>query len=192
MAIRELQPRLQLSFHEFAETWCTLIEEFHSRGMHADIVEAGLRLSEEEQVVYAAELAAVLLFIAMESWNSRKRVSQDIRGKSTQAIVESLYELLYQGHAEENRELYQSRSQLFRQLSRNSADASPQKRQPELIGFARFLTAQVSTLPEQENLEVIQRLSILFIEASATFFRLASNSFPDLQGFGKTKFIVQK
>ncbi len=192
MAIKEMQPRLQLTSEEFAETWCALIEEYYQRGLSPDIIESCLHLSGDGAVHYTTELSMILLFIAMENWNSRKRISQDIRAKSTDAVVECYFNRMFGEAEQESYKVYDKRRMLFSQLCHHVADANPQKRQPELIGFARYLTAQVSERQEQQNVEAIQQLSILFIEAAATFFRFASNSFPDLQGFGKTKFIVQK
>lgn len=192
MALKEMQPRLQLSFEEFTDTWGTLIEEYCQRGIHLGAESNQPSLSDEELVHFNAELTAILLFIAVEIWNSRKRISSEIRQKSTESIAEKLYRRLYGQAAAEVRQVYEARRELFSQICHNVSNANPQKRQTELIGFARYLTAQVSDCPEQENLPFIQQLSILFMEAAATFFQLAENSYPDLQGFGKTKFIVQK
>jgi hypothetical protein len=193
MAIKEMSPRLQLSFDEYVETWRSLITEYYSRGLDQEITDDILCLDEEGLIRYSAEFSAVMLFIALSIWSSRKRISQSIRTAVDQAIVEKFYgELLKdEGLAGEYTEFYRAKAELFCRLL-NIRPENFKAKQNEIVGFARYMVAQASDKPEKKNLKSIEMLCVILAEAAKTFYQLAENSAPDAQFVGKTKFIVQK
>jgi len=194
MAIKELSPRLQLSFDEYVETWCSLITEYYSRGMDESITDGILTLDEQELTRYSAELSAVILFLALNAWTSRRRIAQAIRTKVEQAVIEGFYCGLFKDDelTAEYGKFYQVKSAMFCRILSNDGAANFKMRQNDIIGFARYTAAQVSDKPETENLKLIEKLSIVLAGAAGVFSQLAGNSAPDAQFVGKTKFIVQK
>ncbi len=196
MAFKEFSPKLQLSFDEYVETWRSLVMEYYMRGLEPSIADKELKLSEEGMIRYSMDLAAVVLIIAIRICKFRLRVSEDIRKRTSDAITKKFFMDL---HSRATAELlgeclsfYSSKYDIFKELCSNLSNPDAKKRQPELIGLARYLVAQVSALPEHENVRAIEQLGSLFIDASATCVRLAENSAVDNQMFGKLKFIVQK
>ncbi len=197
MAFREIRPKLQLTFDEFIQTWRALILEYYSRALDPGLTDRELELKEEGVLRYSMELSAILLSIALRAWNARKQISEQIRRQVSDAVVDSFYEKLFDREYQENRAEYaayfKSRYERFLQICPNIADKDERKRQAELIGLARYLVAQVSKKPEQENAQAIEQLGIVFFSAAPVFLAMASNSAPDVGTImGKPKFIVQK
>lgn len=194
MTIKELSPKLQLSFDEYIETWRSLITEYYSRGMDRSITDKIPRLDEQGLTRYSAELTAVMLFLALNAWASRKRIAQAVRTRVEQAVIEDFYRKIYieDDLTEEYKKFYDLKSALFSRLLSNADAANPKMKRSIIIGFARYLAAQVSDKPERDNLKLIESLSVILAEASGIFNQLAENSAPDAQIIGKTKFIVQK
>ncbi|HWQ77973.1 MAG TPA: hypothetical protein VN381_04115 [Anaerovoracaceae bacterium] len=194
MAFKELSPRLQLNFDEYVETWRSLITEYYAKGMDEDLTEDTLGLDEDGLARYSAELSTVILFLALNALASRKRISQEIRAKVEQAVIKSFYNALYQDDelTVEYVKFYHVKATLFSRLLSNAGAAEFNIRKNDIVGFARYLAAQVSEKPESGNLKAIEKLSAVLAEAAAVFSRLAAGSAPDAQLIGKTKFIVQK
>ena len=199
MAIKELSPRLQLNFDEYVETWRSLITEYYMRGMDENITAEDLDLDEQGLMRYSAELSAVILFLALNAWASRKRISQEIKTRVEQAIIGNFYGALYQDDelAEEYGKFYHVKAALFFRLlseagwtefngtkfkkSRALSSALPGilPRSIRKAGNPAILSRSKSSEPS-------------IAEASSVFSQLAANSAPDAQLIGKTKFIVQK
>lgn len=196
MKFKEITPKLQLSFDEYVETWDSIVREYYSRGLEAEITDKELSLNDEEVMKYSMELGAIVLIIALRILNSKTRMSEDIRNKISNAVIEKFYNNLYREVAAELREEYirffRSQYDIFNKICLNLADKDAKKRQPELIGLARYLAAQVSSRREKENVKAIEQISLIFIDEAATCFKLAQNSAVDNQILGKIKFVVQK
>ena len=116
--------------------------------------------------------------------------------KTSAAIIEKFYLVLHNDTTVEFKEefikFFNSKYDIFNEICSNLANKDAKKRQPELIGLARYLVAEVSDRQEKENAKAIERLSLLFIDTAATCLRLAENSAVENQMLGKVKFIVQK
>jgi hypothetical protein len=196
MKFKEITPKLQLSFDEYVETWDSIAKEYYSRGLEADITDKELSLNDEEVMKYSMELGTVVLIIALRILNSKTRMSEDIRNKISNAVIEKFYSSLYGEASAELREEYmrffRSQYDIFNKICLNLADKDAKKRQPELIGLARYIAAQISSRHEKENVKAIEQISLVFIDEAATCFRLAQNSAVDNQILGKIKFVVQK
>jgi len=196
MAFREISPKLQLSFCEFAETWRTLILEYYSRALDPELTDRALGLDAEGLLRYSTELAAVLLSLALRAWDAKKRIAEQIRRQTAAAITDSFLKEAFGPQYEENRDEYAAffrrKYELFVHICPNIASPDEKKRQNELIGLARYLAAQASGRPEEQNAAAIEALGVILLSAAAVFIRMAENSSPDLGIAGKPKFMVQK
>jgi hypothetical protein len=194
MAFREINPKLLLNFKEYVETWVALIQEYHQRGVSDDGIFTALDLGREAAMRFSMELSSMLLVIAMRAWNA-KRIKEEMKSLVAQAVVEKTYRAVFAQDEETLsacKEFYQMRYGMFAELAPDDVKSEKQIR-AQLIGFARYVVAQCSERPEEENTQVIERLSVLLIAAAGSFKRLTNNSTPDLNTvFGKPRFIVQK
>ena len=195
MKFGEISPKLLLTFNEFADTWVKLVQEYYQRAVSNDEIYTPLELKEEGAMRFSMELGSVLLVIAMRAWR-KKRIQKDgVTELVEQAVIEKTYRAIF---AEDDetlsacKEFYEARYRMFDQLAPNVAKGEKQIRS-NLIGFARYVISQSSDKTEEENVAVIERLSVLLIAAAASFKRLTDNSTLDPNTvFGKPKFIVQK
>ncbi len=194
MAFREISPKLLLNFNEYVETWVTLIREYHQRGISNDEIFTALGLEQEAAVRFSMELGSMLLVIAMRAWNA-KRIKDEMKTLVSQAVVENAYRAVFADDEETLlacKEFYQARYGIFAELAPDDMKNEKQIR-AQLIGFARYVVAQCSRRPEEENAQIIEKLSVLLIAAAGSFKRLTNNSTPDPNTvFGKPRFIVQK
>ena len=88
---------------------------------------------------------------------------------------------------------HNGRLTIFTQICKNIYSTQPKRRQTDLIGFARYLAAQVSTKQESENAVALERLGILLSSASDSYMMLLQNTTQDtIQVDGKPSFSVQK
>jgi hypothetical protein len=191
---KEISPKLQLNFNEYIDTWVKLVREYYQRGVSNDEIYTALELTEENAMRFSMELVTILLVIAMRTWNI-KRMKDEVKKTVEQAVVEKGYRAVF---AEDDetlaacRDFFEARYRMFDQIAPNSAKNEKQIRR-NLIGFARYVVAQCSTRGEEENAQIIERLSVLLIAAAGSFKRLTDNSTQDPNAvFGKPKFIVQK
>ena len=195
MKFGEISPKLLLNFGEYADTWVKLVQEYYQRAVSNDEIYTPLELKEEGAMRFSMELGSVLLVIAMRAWR-KKRIQKDgVTELVEQAVIEKTYRAIF---AEDDetlsacKEFYEARYRMFDQLAPNVAKGEKQIRS-NLIGFARYVISQSSDKTEEENVAVIERLSVLLIAAAASFKRLTDNSTLDPNTvFGKPKFIVQK
>jgi hypothetical protein len=191
---KEISPKLQLNFNEYIDTWVKLVREYYQRGVSNDEIYTALELTEENAMRFSMELVTILLVIAMRTWNI-KRMKDEVKKTVEQAVVEKGYRAVF---AEDDetlaacRDFFEARYRMFDQIAPNSAKNEKQIRR-NLIGFARYVVAQCSARGEEENAQIIERLSVLLIAAAGSFKRLTDNSTQDPNAvFGKPKFIVQK
>ena len=198
MAFKEINPKLQLNFNEYIETWNTVLSEYHGRGLSEKITEKLFGMDNDRLILYSLELGTVLLVIAMRHWNSSKRFNDDSKKKVADAVAESFYlglpgddikELL-----DEYLQFYRTKYNIFYELCPNLGErnAKTKQIQMELVGLARYLVAQVSDRVETDNQQLIEEVGAVLIKAAAAFSMLAKNSSPNPQMIGKLKFIVQK
>lgn len=196
MVFNEINPKLQLSLDEYVETWSSIILDYYWRGLAPDITDKELRLSDEALLNYSMELAAIELIIAVRVLKNRIRLTEELGKKVTEAVVKRFYSDI-QGadkseYMEEFIKFFNSKYGVFNEICTNLTDKDAKKRQPELIGMARYLVAQVSDRPEKQNVKAIEKLSLLFIDTAANCLRLAKNSAVENPILGRVKFIVQK
>ena len=195
MKFGEISPKLLLNFGEYADTWVKLVQEYYQRAISNDEIYTPLELKEEGAMRFSMELGSVLLVIAMRAWRKKRIQREGVTALVEQTVVEKTYRAIF---AEDDetlaacKEFYEARYRMFEQLAPNVAKGEKQIR-TNLIGFARYVVSQSSEKSEEENVAVIERLSVLLIAAAASFKRLTDNSTPDPNTvFGKPKFIVQK
>ena len=147
---------------------------------------------------YSIELAAVILCLALRAWNAKKRIPEAIRQQVSAGVTNSFLDVAFGAQYQQNKEEYTSfinrKYGLFAEICPGMTDPDEKKRRPELIGLARYLAAQASSRPEEENAKAIEALGVIFLSAVPVFLRLAENSAPDIGvGIGgKPKFMVQK
>lgn len=195
MKFNEISPKLLLNFGDYADTWVKLVQEYYQRGASNDDIYAALGLKEENALRFTMEFVSVLLVIGMRAWGTKRFNRDEIRTLVEDAVVEKSYRVIF---AEDEatlsacKEFYAARYQMFNQLAPNNAKNEKQIR-TNLIGFARYVVSQCSERTEEENVAVIEHLSVLLIAAAGSFKRLTDNSTVDPNTvFGKPKFIVQK
>lgn len=195
----KLHTLVQLSFKEYAETWAELIYTFYQQGMSDEGIFTDLQMSSEEEVQFSVELSTVLTMIAVMSFEAKPKMisNEKNRSKLFESIVMRTYRKVI---GEENDELlnscsqfYQSRYEIFSKICTHIHSKKPEKRQPELVGFARYLAAQASQKEEPEKAQALQRLGILLSSASDAYMKLLENSGQDsIQLDGKPSFVVKK
>jgi len=90
-------------------------------------------------------------------------------------------------------EFFEGKRAVFEQICRNIYQKETSARQKDIIGFARYLAAQVSTRDEKSNTKALECLGILLSTATDTFVALIENSIQDTMGWNrKPSFTVQK
>lgn len=195
MKFKEISPKLLLNFNEYADTWVKLVEEYYQRGVSNDQIYAALELNDESAMRFTMELVSVLLVIAMRAWGTKRFNKDETRKLVEDAVADKTYRQIFAEDEETLsacKEFYAARYQMFNQLAPNNAKSEKVIR-ANLIGFARYVVSQCSERSEDENVAVIEHLSVLLIAAAGSFKRLTDNSTIDPNTvFGKPKFIVQK
>ncbi|MDR2143261.1 MAG: hypothetical protein LBP29_02710 [Treponema sp.] len=192
MALREPSAKLQLKFGEYVETWSGLLSECYSRGLDTSVT-GDLELDEDGLVRYSMELAAVVLVIGMRFWMGCK-VQADVKEKVRVAVVDAFYREIYgEESLSEYREFFDGRYKTFAGLCPNLNGKNSEKQRVELVGMARYICAQVSAKPEEQNVGVFEKLGLVLTNTLLLASRLSRNSSLDIQfPLSKPKFIVQK
>lgn len=196
MALRELSARLQLKFKEYVETWSGLLSECYARGLDKSITD-DLDLDEDRLVKYSMELASVVLVIGMRLWMSCK-IQADAKEKVRSAVTDAFYREIYSDSSSEEflsgcRDFFNERYKTFAGLCPNLGGKDKEKQRVELVGMARYICAQVSAKPEEQNIGVFEKLGLVLINTMLLSSRLSGNSSLDIQfPLSKPKFIVQK
>lgn len=190
---------VRLNNQEYIDTWASLIQTFYQEGISDDAIYQNLGMSPEGEQRLTVELSTVLTVLAILSLDAKPKLCmyENQWEKLRAGIIEAAYKkILPDGSAEtiaSCADYCRTRIAVFKQICRNIYSTNPQKRQPELVGFARYLAAQVSSREESENTEAIKKLGILLSSASDAFMRLLSNSTQDTtQLNGKPSFSVRK
>lgn len=196
---KKISTVIRTSFKEYVETWSNLIYAFYQEGISEDVLFRELQLSEEAQVHFSLELSTVLSVIAVLSFESKPKLttSEKYRGVLLSQIVEDVYRRVLPDADQETLEacvkFFQSKHSIFSQICKNVYSTNPKKRQNELIGFARYLAAQVSTKEEATIGIALEKLGILLSSASDAFMTLLANTTQDtIQLDGKPSFAVKK
>lgn len=217
MAIKELRPKLRLSFDEYAETWAALLLEFHSRGMAA-LEESALptagpqpasmappchsERSEESPppsppeaglLELSAELSAVLLTLSSRMLRNGGRGPEKLREQVAREAGERFLSAVY-GEGELKAEaaaLFEARQLIFGKIL-GKLESGGEGGQTALVGLARFLASRTGERPEEENTVLIGELGLLLTQAAGAFRRLSAGASPDVQLIGKPRFIVQQ
>ena len=196
MVFKELNPKLQLSFDEYVETWNTLVMEYYYRGLSDQITDKALHLSDQEMVRYSMDLAATVLIIAIRILKSKARISEGIRTRVSDDILHKFFHSLHKDASVEFNEecikYFRIKYEIFNHICSNLEKEDAKKSHPELIGLARYLVAQVSSEPEHKNTKAIEKISLVLVELASVCLRLAGSSAAENQMLGKPKFIVQK
>jgi hypothetical protein len=194
--LRELSARLQLKFKEYVETWNGLLSECYARGLDKSITD-DLELNEDGLVRYSMELASVVLVIGMRLWMGCK-IQADAKEKVRAAVVDAFYREIYGDSSSEEflsgcRDFFNERYKTFTGLCPNLGGKDKEKQRVELVGMARYICAQVSAKPEEQNIRVFEKLGLVLINTMLLSSRLSGNSSLDIQfPLSKPKFIVQK
>jgi hypothetical protein len=195
VALRELSAKLQLKFREYVETWSGLLSECYSRGLDNSIT-GDLGLDEDGLVKYSMELASVIMVIGMRLWTSCK-IQTEVKEKVRTAVTDAFYREIYNESSEEFlsgcRDFFNGRYETFAGLCPNLDGKNKEKQRVELVGMARYICAQVSAKPEEQNVKVLEKLGLVLINTMLLSSRLRDNSSLDIQfPLSKPKFIVQK
>ena len=190
---------IQLPFKEYAQTWADLIHTFYQEGRSDETLFQDLGLDQEGEVQFSLELATVLALIAVMSFRSKPKLCYDekLTQKLKDRIVYSTYKLVLPDADEESLKSCQgyftARLGIFTQICKNIYSTNPKKRQPDLVGFARYLVAQVSPRQEETHAVALERVGILLSSASDAFILLLENSAQDAISLtGKPTFVVKK
>ncbi len=190
---------LRINFKEYIETWGNLIHAFYQEGMSDEELFQGMELTPEGEVKFSLELATVLTLIAVLSFTSKPKLCSTEKHVTVllDRIVEDVYRRVLPDADEETingcKGYFESKRAIFSQICKNIYSTNPSKRQPELVGFARYLVAQVSAKEEASNMEALKRMGVLLSSASDAYMTLLSNSTQDtIQIDGKPSFAVKK
>lgn len=190
---------IRLTNQEYIDAWSSLVQTFYQEGISDDAIYQNLGLGAEGEQRLPVELSTVLTVIAVLSFDAKPKLCTNEKQieKLKDGIIEAVYKKIIPGVDEETLasclDYCHSRIAVFKQICRGIYSTNPQKRQPDLVGFARYLAAQVSSREESENTEAIQRLGILFSSASDAYIRLLGNTTQDTtQLNGKPSFSVKK
>ena len=196
MALKKPRPRVQLTFDEYVDLWQKLVNEFYRRCMGDEKLFNMLLLPDEMYARFSIESATVILMIAMYNL-SEKDMHKKTRNSVMDAVVLSFYDHLFPDAPEDMIkgcvDFFNSKYKVFSEIFRRVGEKNKEKHKTKLIGFARYLIAQVSPDDEKGNPEAIEHLSILLLEAESAFSKLVRNSSQDAIGIpGKPRFIVQQ
>jgi len=196
MALKKPRPKVQLTFDEYVDVWQQLVNEFYCRCMGDKKLFNMLLLSDEMYARFSIESATIILLIAMYNL-SEKDMHKKTKSSVKDAVVPAFYEHLFPDAPEDVIkgfvDFFNSKYKLFSEVFRCMDGKNKEKYKTKLIGFARYLIAQVSPDDEKGNPEAIEHLSILLFEAESAFSKLVKNSSQDAIGMpGKPRFIVQK
>jgi hypothetical protein len=190
---------IRLTNKEYVDAWATLIHTFYQEGISDDALFQNLGMNEEGESRLTLELSTALTVIALLSFASKPKLCSNEKqcDKMKDAIVKAVYRKVFPDFEEDvlkSCETYcQSRVTIFSQVCRNIYSTQPQKRQSDLVGFARYITAQVSPRSESDNTVALERLGILLSSACDAYMKLLNNSTQDTtQIDGKPSFSVKK
>jgi hypothetical protein len=196
---KKMSTVIRTSFKEYVETWSNLIYAFYQEGMSEDVLFRELQLSEEAQVHFSLELSTVLSVIAVLSFEAKPKLctSEKYRGVLITQIVEDVYRRVLTDADQETLgacvKYFNGKHSIFSQICKNIYSTNPKKRQNELIGFARYLAAQVSVKEEATIGIALEKLGILLSSASDAYMTLLENTTQDtIQLDGKPSFSVKK
>lgn len=196
---KKISTVIRINFKEYVETWANLIHTFYKEGMSDDVLFQELQLSEEAQVHFSLELSTVLSVIAVLSFSSKPKLCSN--EKSTAALLDQIVEDVYKRVLPDaDKETltacvnyFNAKRNVFSQICKNIYSTNPKKRQNELIGFARYLAAQVSSKDEASNAIALEKLGILLSSACDAYMTLLANTTQDtIQLDGKPSFAVKK
>lgn len=189
---------LQLSFKEYVQSWVELIYEFYQQGVCDESLRRELDLKGDANLQFSLEYATVLLQIAVLSFEAKpKLVTDKVKKKLLDQIVEGTFR---RTHASDDNEtlavcvsFYQAKYQTFSQVCKNLSSTDEKKRQTDLVGFARYLVAQVSSRSEEDNIKAVEKLGILLSMASDAYMKLLNSSAQDTGRLdGTCNFTVHK
>lgn len=190
---------VRLTNQEYIDTWSSLVQTFYQEGISDDQIYQNLGMSAEGEQRFPVEFSTILTVIAILTFDAKPKLClyENQRDKLKDGIIEAVYKKIVPDAGAETiascSDYCRSRIAVFRQICRGIYSTNPQKRQADLVGFARYLAAQVSSRDESENTEAIQRLGIILSSASDAYMRLLSNSTQDTtQLNGKPSFSVKK
>lgn len=189
---------LQLSFTEYVQTWAGLIYEFYQQTMCDESISKALEIDQDNQLRFSLELATVLVIIAVMSFDAKpKLVTGKTRVKLMEKLVDESYRKIVAGDDEELREVckafYQTKYRMFSGLCKNLSSDKEERRRSDLVGFARYLVAQVSSRQEEDNMVALKELGVMLCMASEAFMHLLHNSQQDTGTWnGTCNFTVYK
>ena len=189
---------LQLSFQEYVQTWAGLINDFYQQGAGDDTLLAALALDEERELEFLVEYATVLIVMAVMAFEEKPNL---VTGKARQKLLDQIVAASYQKTITgEDKEMLQAcqrifagQHDLFSRIAKQLISPDPAKRQENVVGFARYLVARVSSREESENTETIQSLGILMSRALEAYRKLLYSSVRDTGKLdGTCNFAVKK
>ena len=190
---------IRLTNKEYVDSWATLIHTFYQEGISDDKLFQNLGMTEEGEARLSLELSTVLTVVAILSFSSKPKLCTNEKQyeKMKEAIIQAVYQKVVPDFEEDVLKscvtYCQSRVAVFSQVCRNIYSTQPQKRQGDLVGFARYLTAQVSARNESDNTIALECLGILLSSASDAYMKLLGNTTQDTtQIDGKPSFSVKK
>lgn len=193
-----LHATIQLSMGEYIDAFASLVYEHYQRAMSDDVLFQELSLSDEEQARFSVEYSTVLLVMATLAFKVKpKLTTEKYRDRIQQRMAESAYKKIL-GDADEQTisgcmTFYETKVKIFSQICTNLYSTVSANRQKDVVGFARYLAAQVSSRDEQSNMKALERLGILLSAANDSFVVLVANSVQDaVRMDGKPSFVIQK
>ena len=191
-----MNTKLRMKFNEYVETWSSLLQDCYSRGLGESIIDL-LKPDDDGFVKYSMELALVTLFVGLRIW-MKSKISQDVKEMVRDAVADSFYREIFNSKNDAEfitgcRNFFNERYNTLSELCPNLGGKSEEKQRSELIGMARYICAQVSDKPEEQNTPVFEKLGLVLIDTVHLSQLLTLNSSLDIQfPIGKPKFIVQK
>lgn len=196
---KKLNTVIRVNYKEYVETWANLIHTFYQEGMSDDVLFQELQMTQEKEVQFSLELSTTLALIAVLTFSSKPKLCSNEKHRDglLNLVVEQVYQKVLPDADKETldycKAFFDGKRAVFTQICKNIYSTNPKKRQPELIGFARYLAAQVSARDEASNAIALEHLGILLSSACDAYMTLLANTTQDtIQMDGKPSFAVKK
>lgn len=193
-----LRATIQLSMGEYIDAFTGLVVEHYQRAVSDDGLFQELSLTEEEQARFSVEYSTVLLVLACLAFRLKPKLTTDkYRERIQERISEGTYRKILSDADDETIQgcmaFLAAKRQIFEQICKNSYSTVASNRQKDVVGFARYLAAQVSSRDEESNMKALEKLGILLSCANDSFVTLIANSVQDtVRMDGKPSFAIQK
>lgn len=193
---KEKKTKITITGEEFSDIVAEIIHDYYNRIISDDNVFLSLKLQGPKVNEFSVELSIILTVIAMRLFSVRHH-SEVLQGRTVYRILEKNEEDIFKLKNKENEkekygELYNEKYNMFLELIPNQKSSYSIRSQ--WLGFSRYLISQFSSKTEDENKEIITKISTYIVEFGDIVSRLFANSHLKVTSAwtGKYEFVVTK